>query len=90
MATFYRTFFYTLSDFQSIPEQKQQLALQKAVMLADHEEGEYTIYLFQLDSFYVEVYCHKEDPLPGRYYVFNCTDRLEPYFTNMPIDLILQ
>jgi hypothetical protein len=77
----------TLQEFQALPEAEQQYALRKAVLLEDREQAGYTIYLFQLDGFYVEVWCHKEDPLLGRYNTFDSLDELAPYLEKIHVSM---
>ena len=75
-------FFYlssmTLSQFHHLPIDEQQLALKEAVLLADRELGQYSVYLFQLADFYIEVFCHKNDPSIGKFVAFCSIDGLEP------------
>jgi hypothetical protein len=76
----------TLNQFEALSVEEQQTALLGAVLLADREVGRYTVYLFGLDSFYVEVYCHKDDPFLGRYRSFDELDELEPYLEKIEIE----
>ena len=75
----------TLYQFNSLPEREQEIAMKEAVLLADREAGEYTIYLFQLNNFYVEVYCHLYDLNLSYYRSFNSVEQLEPYLENIPL-----
>lgn len=68
-------------------DEEQQLALREAVLIADREDEENTIYLFQLENFYVEVYCHKRYPQFGKYVSFDTTEGLEPYLENIKLEL---
>ena len=77
----------TIHQYNALPDDEQQLALREAVLLADREDENNTIYLFQLDSFYVEVYCHKQFAQFGKYRSFDNIEQLEPYLQNISLTL---
>lgn len=77
----------TLYQFNQLSEREQEMALREAALLDDRDEDENTVYLFQLASFYVEVYCHKADPSLGWYRSFSSVDHLTPYLEKIKIDL---
>lgn len=79
--------FINLYQFNQLSETEQELALREAALLDDREEGDNTVYLFQLGSFYVEVYCHKADPSLNRYRSFSSVNQLEPYLKKIKIEL---
>jgi hypothetical protein len=78
----------TLYDFNLLSEREKDIALKEAVMLADREETNHTIYLYQLFSFYVEVHFHKGDPSLSFLRSFSSVDQLEPYLNSIKIDFI--
>ena len=77
----------TLHQFNQLSEGEQYNVLRRAVLLADRDEPLYDVYLFQVDAFYVEVYCYKNTPDLDRYKAFESTDLLEPYLDRMKIAL---
>lgn len=50
----------TLKEFNELDELEQQEAIWEGKLIADTEDGEHKILLYQIDSFYIEVYYHKE------------------------------
>ncbi|OQP64768.1 hypothetical protein A3860_18595 [Niastella vici] len=73
----------TLYEFNALSESEQTEALKEnGVELTTRSDGESTVTLYQIDSFYVEVYAHKLD---RRYRSFLYTDPLEPYLGSIDI-----
>ena len=58
---------------------EQQEATWEGTFIADREDEEHKILLYQIDRFYVEVFYHKEYNVIRRYRPFASTDQLEPY-----------
>jgi len=50
----------TFQEFNQLDEMEQQEAIWEGTLVADTEDNEHKILLYQIDSFYVEVYHHKE------------------------------
>ncbi len=50
----------TLNQFNELDEMEQQEAIWDGKFVADTEDDEHKILLYQIDDFYVEVYLHKE------------------------------
>lgn len=80
----------TFSDFNLLSEDAQWLALNEATQLAVREEGEHTIYLFQLRDFYVEVFCHRSDYSQGHCRSFTDIGLLEPYLEKISIEVLFR
>ncbi len=73
----------TLYEFNALNELEQTEALKEhGVELSNRKEGEYSVTLYQIDSFYVEVYSHNFN---RRYRSFLSTDPLEPYMNTIDI-----
>lgn len=60
-------------------EMEQQEAIWEGTLIADRIEGEYKLLLYQIDSFYVEVWYHVEHNVIKRYRSFSSMEQLEPY-----------
>ena len=70
----------TLYQFIRMDEMEQGEALwEHGVHIADRDEGEHKLILYQIDAFYVEVWYHKEYNVVRKYRSFLSTDELEPY-----------
>lgn len=50
----------TLYQFLELDEMEQAEAVWDATMIANRDDGEHRILLYQIDTFYVEVYIGKE------------------------------
>jgi hypothetical protein len=67
---------------------KQAEALWKhGVHISERQDGEYRLILYQIDSFYVEVWYHTEGNDIRKFRTFSSTTQLEPYFKNIDIRL---
>lgn len=50
----------TFNQFNALDEMEQQESIWEGKFVADTEDAEHKILLYQIDNFYVEVYLHKE------------------------------
>jgi hypothetical protein len=67
----------TLMEFNILDEAEQQEALwDKGVHIGERQESPYRIILYQLDSFYVEVFYHMEYNQIHQFRNFSSTDEL--------------
>jgi hypothetical protein len=80
----------TLYDFNILREADQYNELSKhGVMIAELMEEEYKIFLYQIHSFYVELYYNRVDKRVKRLVSFSSTDSLEVYLDQIEIDDLL-
>ncbi|MCW3074628.1 MAG: hypothetical protein JWP69_1697 [Flaviaesturariibacter sp.] len=75
----------TLYQFNLLDEMEQQEAIWEGTLIANRIEGEYKLLLYQIDSFYVEVWYHVEHNVVKRYRSFSSMEKLQPY--TMQIDI---
>lgn len=75
----------TLYQFNQLDEMEQQEAIWEGVLIADREDGEHKILLYQIDSFYVEVFYHQEYNVIRRYRSFSSTEQLAPYLEKIKL-----
>ncbi len=75
----------TLYQFLSLGEMEQQEAIWEGVHIADREDEEHRILLYQIDSFYVEVVYHKVSNVIRRYRPFASVAQLEPYLDKIKL-----
>ena len=61
------------------------MATWEGVFLADREDGAFTILLYQIDSFYVEVFYDKEKNELKRFRSFLTLRLLDPYLDQIDI-----
>jgi hypothetical protein len=78
----------TLNQFHKLDEMEQVEALwEYGVHIADRDEGEHKLILYQVDAFYVEVWYHKEYNVVRKYRAFSSTDILGPYLDKLNIKI---
>jgi hypothetical protein len=75
----------TLYQFVAMDEMEQAEAIWDDVFIADREDEEHKILLYQIDAFYVEVYYHKEYNVIRKFRPFSSTEQLAPYLDNIVI-----
>ena len=76
----------TLHQFNRLCENKQRETLVcEGTLLAKRAYGSYSIALFQVDSFYIEVWYTKKGLDIGLVRAFDSTDELEPYLNEIDI-----
>ncbi|AEV99764.1 hypothetical protein A4D02_26245 [Niastella koreensis] len=79
-----------LSEFILLSEEDKKFAVMKnAVALAQISFPEITIFLFQLDSYYIEAYCNKTSKAIEEYRVLPNADSISHYLEAIPIDDLL-
>lgn len=69
----------TLKQFNSLDEMEQQEAIWGGTFIGNREDQEHKILLYKIDSFYVEVYYHKEYNVIRKYVPFDNPAQLAPY-----------
>lgn len=80
----------TLYDFIALDEMEQQMTIWDAGdPIGKREDEEHNIFLYQIDSFYVEVFKHKEYGVVRKYRPFTSTEQLKPYLDQLNIDEVL-
>ena len=75
----------TLYQFNQLDEMEQAEAVWDGVHIGERQDGEYTILLYQLRSFYVEVYYHREYNALRRFRSFSSINQLGPYLDRIDI-----
>lgn len=79
-----------LSDFILLSaEGKKVLVLHTGILIGERRAGESFVYLFQLESLYVEVYCNSVTRAIEEYCAFAGTAQLAPYLDSIAIDDLL-
>ncbi len=76
--------------FNSIEEVEQhRKTWEKGILIAERKNRFYTIYLYQVNSFYIEVYRHSHFNVITKVKRFTNTSLLQPYLQNISIDSLL-
>ena len=75
----------TLREFQLSNEQQQAEKLLDAVCIAGRDEADQKVLLYQLGSFYVEVYYHPRRNVITRYNSFDDLDKLDVYLEKVEL-----
>jgi hypothetical protein len=78
--SFYYFYSMTLYQFNSLDEMEQAETLwDKGVHIAEREDDIHKFILYQIDSFYVEVWHHKEYNVIRKLRTFSSASQLDPY-----------
>jgi hypothetical protein len=80
----------TLYQFRTLSEVKQQQVMWNGIHIADRIQGTYRIVLYQMDSFYIEVFYNHENNNIDRYRAFYSIEQLRPYLAQIDITAIFQ
>ena len=76
----------TLQHFNTLSQHKQhRKLLTNGVWLADRHTEDATVLLFQLDTFYVEVFFTKQGDEIVQSNSFDTTDELDPYLDEIEL-----
>ena len=70
-------------------QKKKELLFEHGVYLANRTEGDFTVFLFQIASFYVEVYFDTEEEQIGYIRAFTGVEYLAPYLQKIDISSLL-
>lgn len=75
-----------LSDFILLSEEeKKMVMLHQGILVAKKVNQQFMIFLFQLQAFYVEVFCDLDTKRTHEFRVFNKTNQLDPWLEGIPI-----
>ena len=75
----------TLEQFDLLDEERQAIEICKGVCVAGRDEGELKILLFQLGSFYVEIFYHPRKNLITRY---KAIEQADAYVKNIELEMV--
>ena len=79
-----------LEEFKYLEKQRKiQLLFENGVYLCTRQEPEFTIDLYQIDSFYIEAYFHHGCEGPGYMRAFSSTDHLTPYLKDIDLSQLI-
>lgn len=79
-----------LSDFIMLNEEEKKLTvLHQGILVAKRNNSNLIVFLFQLEGYYVETYCNRENKAIEEFRIFDDTRLLNPYLETISInDLI--
>ncbi len=79
-----------LSEFILLNEDdKKSTVMNNGVALAQRTYPDVIIFLFQLDSYYIEAYCNKASRAIEEYRILPDTNAIDHYLAAIPIDDLL-
>lgn len=79
-----------LSDFILLKEEEKKLVvLHNGVLVGKRSNTDYMVFLFQLENYYVETFCNRQNKAIEEYRVFEHTGALSPYLEMIPLDGLL-
>jgi hypothetical protein len=70
-------------------DEKKFTVLHRGVLIAKRSFSDCKIFLFQLESYYVEAFCNPESKAIEEYRVFDNVNLLTPYLEEITIDHLL-
>ena len=70
-------------------QKKKELLFEHGVYLANRPEGDFIVFLFQIHSFYVEVYFDRDEEQIGYIRTFTAVECLAPYLQQIDISSVL-
>ena len=73
-------------EFNALNDDEKANAIWDGTYIGGRQDDEHNILLYQIDSFYVEVYHHKQQNKITRFRSFTTTELLQPYLHQ--IDLV--
>jgi len=80
-----------LSDFIVLNEEEKKFAaLHMGVLISKRKARQYVVFLFQLNGFYVEMFCNTRTKNVTQYRAFTHTELLHPYLEEIAIDSLLK
>ena len=74
----------TFPQFMALNEIQQALTVLEGRLIGQRQDSHFKILLYQLDSFYVEVFCNNQNSIE-KLKPFTDTDQLEPYLDRIVI-----
>ena len=80
----------TIYQFNALSEMEQIETIWNVPAVAERIENGYKIFLFQIGSFYVELYHHLERDSTERLRTFSNADQLSPYLQKINIDRLIR
>ena len=80
----------TIYQFNDLSEMEQIEVIWTVPAIAERKENGYKIFLFQVDSFYVELYHHIQRDATERIRSFSNEELLLPYLATIDIGQLLQ
>jgi len=79
-----------LSDFILLNEEEKKLTvLHEGVLIAKRFSSDDMVFLFQLESYYVETYCNIANKTIKEYRIFDNIKPLHPYLEAISLDNLL-
>lgn len=79
-----------LSDFILLNEEEKKLiVLHEGILIAKRHNYGRIIFLFQLESYYVETYCNIEKKAIEEFRIFDNMEPLDPYLEAISLDELL-
>jgi len=80
----------TLYQWRALDEMEQAEAVWSGTHIADRQDELHNILLYQIDSFYVEVYYNRQHNEIVRFRAFVSLEQLLPYLGQINIDELLK
>jgi hypothetical protein len=76
----------TLNEFEEMDQSEKMEAVWEGAFITNRVDSEHEILLYQVDSFYVELYYDKKCNHISRFRSFSSTDELTPYLEQIDLN----
>ncbi len=77
----------TIYEFNKLNDSEKAEVVWDGTLIGDRTDDIYNILLYQVDSFYVEVFYQKKRNIIKRIRSFSSTDQLQPYLEKMDLGI---
>lgn len=77
----------TLYEFNKLNDIEKAEAVWEGALIGDRSDKRYNVLLYQIDSFYAEVYYDKKRNAIKRIRSFSSTEQLTPYLEKIDLDI---
>ncbi|GAC1419102.1 MAG: hypothetical protein NVS1B13_03440 [Flavisolibacter sp.] len=76
-----------LSEFILLNENEMKhTVLHRGILIAKRSSYNYLVFLFQLENYYIETFCNRDNQEIEEYRVFDNTKALNPYIENIALE----
>ena len=81
----------SLNEFRQLTENDQiDLLYKQGVYVGKRNQNERVVVLYQVDSFYVEIFYRKYRQYIARMHFFTTTDKLQPYLKQIDVEELIR
>lgn len=81
----------TIEKFNKLPiEEQQKAVLESGIFLAERKDAPLRMMLYDMNSFYAEVFFLSRNNKAAWFNAFDCIEKLDPYLARISISSVLE